>query len=160
MVFKYWSYLVCLIYKGLIFKDQASHDNIKIFITFSFNPWFIFMEKKSFSGVYHYFQIATSNRYYFFCKFKSFIKQIWWYWWVKLSMSKTVNVHCCLFFIALNHSITDALFFHWLTFAFSIMHFLMLSSIRLLTFPNSDLHRLISLKLGLCGKSSLWSLTL
>ena len=57
---------------------------------------------------------------------------------------------CCFFFIALNHSVTDALVFHWLTFVCSVMYLLMLSSIRLLTFPNSDLDELISLKLCLC----------
>ena len=29
-------------------------------------------------------------------------------------MSKQIKLRCCLFSMALNHSITDAVFFHWL----------------------------------------------
>ena len=60
---------------------------------------------------------------------------------------------------ALNQSITDAVFFHWLKLHLRAMVLLMRSRIVLLTLPISDLVGLISLQVGLLAKLGLWSLS-
>ena len=74
-------------------------------------------------------------------------------------MSKEIKHRCCLFLMDLNHSITEAVFFHWLNFvAFVVLLTLILSRILLLILPISDLVGLISRQVGLLAKFGLWSL--
>ena len=54
-------------------------------------------------------------------------------------MSKQMKLWCCLPSIALNHSITEAEFFHWLKLDALVMLLLILSRISLLILPISDL---------------------
>ena len=64
-----------------------------------------------------------------------------------------------MFSIFLNHSITGKEFFLWLTCIYDVIFLLIRSRIFLLTLLTSDLDGLIRLNEGLCGKLSLWSLT-
>ena len=64
-------------------------------------------------------------------------------------MSKQIKLRCCLFFMDLNHSITEAVFFHWLNLAALMILLLILSRILLLILPISDLVGLISRQVGL-----------
>ena len=74
-------------------------------------------------------------------------------------MSKQTKVLCCLFSIDLNHSITEAEFFHWCNFDTLVILLLILSRISLLTLPISDLVGLISRQVGFLAKFGLWSFT-
>ena len=56
----------------------------------------------------------------------------------------------------LNHSINDAVFFHWLNMDALVILLLILSRIVLLILPISDLVGLISWQVGLLAKFSLW----
>ena len=73
-------------------------------------------------------------------------------------MSKQIKLRCCLFFMDLNQSITEAVFFHWLNLAAVMILLLILSRILLLILPISDLVGLISRQVGLLAKFGLWSL--
>ena len=73
-------------------------------------------------------------------------------------MSKQIKLRCCLFFMDLNHSITEAVFFHWLNLAALMILLLILSRILLLILPISDLVGFISRQVGLLAKFGLWSL--
>ena len=70
-----------------------------------------------------------------------------------------INEQFGLFSIFLNHSINGEEFFHWWTCIYDVIFLLIQSRIFLLILPISDLDGLISLNEGLCGKFSLWSLT-
>ena len=72
-------------------------------------------------------------------------------------MSNTMKVCCVLLGILLNHSITDAEFFHWLTIVSDLISVLIRSRIFLLTRPISLFAGLINLHVGLLLKFSLWS---
>ena len=72
-------------------------------------------------------------------------------------MSKQIKLWCFLFSIALNHSITEVEFFHWLKLDALVMLLLILSRISLLILPISDLVGLISRQVGLLAKFGLWS---
>ena len=61
--------------------------------------------------------------------------------------------------MALNHSITDAVFLHWLNLDALVILLLILSRIVLLILPILDLVRLISRQVGLWAKFDLWSLS-
>ena len=63
----------------------------------------------------------------------------------------------CFCSILLNHSITLAVFFHWLMFKLVYKRLLILSSIALLILPNSFFAGLISRTVELFKKFSLWS---
>ena len=54
-------------------------------------------------------------------------------------MSKQIKLRCCLFFMDLNHSIAEAVLFHWLNLAVLMILLLILSRILLLILPISDL---------------------
>ena len=71
-------------------------------------------------------------------------------------MSKQIKLWCCLFLMALNHSINDAVFFHWLNMDALVILLLILSRIVLLILPISDLVGLISWQVGLLAKFGLW----
>ena len=73
-------------------------------------------------------------------------------------MSKQIKLRCSLFFMDLNHTITEAVFFHWLNLAALMILLLILSRILLLILPISDLVGLISRQVGLLAKFCLWSL--
>ena len=62
-----------------------------------------------------------------------------------------------MFLMALNHSITDAVFLHWLNLDALVILLLILSRIVLLILPISDLVGLTSRQVGL--KFGLWSLS-
>ena len=62
-----------------------------------------------------------------------------------------------MFSIALNHSITEEEFFHWLNLDALVILLLILSRVTLLILPISDLVGLISLQVGLLAKFGLWS---
>ena len=70
-----------------------------------------------------------------------------------------INEQFGLFSIFLNHSITGEEFLHWWTCIYDVIFLLIRSRIFLLTLLTSDLDGLIRLNEGLCGKLSLWSLT-
>ena len=72
-------------------------------------------------------------------------------------MSKQMKLWCCLFSMDLNHSITEAEFFHWLKLDALMILLLIRSTISLLILPISDLLGLISLLVGLLAKFGLWS---
>ena len=59
-------------------------------------------------------------------------------------MSKQIKLRCCLFFMDLNHSIAEAVLFHWFNLAVLMILLLILSRILLLILPISDLVGLIS----------------
>ena len=71
-------------------------------------------------------------------------------------MLKHIKLWCCLFSIALDHSITAVEFFHWLKLDGLVM-LLILSRISLLILPILDLVGLISRQVGLLAKFGLWS---
>ena len=73
-------------------------------------------------------------------------------------MSKQIKLRCCLFFMDLNHSIEEAVLFHWLNLAVLMILLLILSRILLLILPISDLVGLTSRQVGLLAKFGLWSL--
>ena len=73
------------------------------------------------------------------------------------SMLNQIKLWCCLFLMALNHSITDAVFFHWLNSDALVILLLILSRIVLLILPISDLLGWISRQVGLLAKFGLWS---
>ena len=52
---------------------------------------------------------------------------------------KANKLWCCLFLMALNHSIADAVFFHWLNLDVLVILLLILPRIVLLILPISDL---------------------
>ena len=58
----------------------------------------------------------------------------------------------------LNHSIAEAVSFHWLNLAVLMILLLILSRIPSLIFPISDLVGLISRLVGLLARFGLWSL--
>ena len=60
-------------------------------------------------------------------------------------MSKQIKLWCCLFSMALNHSITDVVFFHWLN----------LDVLAILAFDSVE--DFFSLQVGLLAKFGLWS---
>ena len=64
-------------------------------------------------------------------------------------MSKQIKLWCCLFSIALNHSITEEEFFRCLNLDALVILLLILSRVTLLILPISDLVGLISLQVGL-----------
>ena len=70
-------------------------------------------------------------------------------------MSK--QIWYCLFLMDLNHSITGAMFFHWLNLDALVILLLILSTIVLLILPILDLVGLISRQVGLLAKFGLWS---
>ena len=72
-------------------------------------------------------------------------------------MSNTVNENLFFSGMALNHSSTAAVFFHWFSAVLRLMLVLMLSSIFLLTMPSSLFAGLIRRHVGLLAKFSLWS---
>ena len=65
------------------------------------------------------------------------------------SMSKQTKLWCIFFLMALNHSITDAVFLHWLNLDALVILLLILSRIVLLILPILDLVGLISRQVGL-----------
>ena len=62
-----------------------------------------------------------------------------------------------MFSIALNHSITEVEFFHWLNLDALVILLLILSKVTWLILPISDLVGLVSLPVGLLAKFGLWS---
>ena len=120
----------------------ASPRNVKAALWFFLFPYIIFVIEERFSAMFNNSEI-------FFCYLCVAWQILWLFlkflleWMVKLyyvKLNKEASWFCST---DLNQLITVSVFFHWLTFSFSISVLLIFSKIILLILPSSDLHGFI-----------------